>query len=196
MAKKISDLTEDSTPASGDFVATVDVSAGASKKVALSNIIPAGTVTPEKLLSGTGTSWAYQSWSPTWTNLTVGNGTLTAKYVKIGKNTKGYLILKFGSTTSISGTVYFTLPAACSSSQLLTESSAYIQIGTTRTFDSSVPAAYSGPLLMGNNETTKVLPTMYNASATYVPDGAITSTAPFTWATNDQLTCTFDYEAA
>ena len=195
MAKKISDLTEDSTPASGDFVATVDVSAGASKKVALSNIIPAGTVTPEKLLSGTGTSWAYQSWSPTWTNLTVGNGTGIYRYVRIGKNVKGYLILKFGSTTSISGTVYFTLPVACSSNELLTETSAFVQIGVTRAYDNGT-AAYSGPLLMGNNETTKVLPTMYNASATYLYDTAITSTVPMTWTTNDQLTCTFDYEAA
>jgi hypothetical protein len=41
---KISDLTEDSSPATGDWVETEDVSANASKKVSFTNIFAAFTV--------------------------------------------------------------------------------------------------------------------------------------------------------
>src|SRR5689334_3638233 len=42
-----------------------------------------GGVTPAKLQSGTGTAWPWQTWSPTWANLTAANGTLTyAKYLQ------------------------------------------------------------------------------------------------------------------
>lgn len=41
-------------------------------------------VLPENLLTGTGTSWAWQSWTPTFTNLS--GGTLNyAKYTRVGK---------------------------------------------------------------------------------------------------------------
>jgi hypothetical protein len=36
--------------------------------------IAASAITPEKLLTGTGTTWPWTAWTPSWTNLTVGTG--------------------------------------------------------------------------------------------------------------------------
>lgn len=58
-----------------------------------------GAITPAKLLAGAGTSWPWQSFSPTITNLTVGNGTLATFYTQIGKTVHFRIVLTFGSTT-------------------------------------------------------------------------------------------------
>ena len=70
--------------------------------------------------AATGLKWAavdaggtFSSYTPTWTNLTVGNGTLSvARYTQIGKLVYGLVRLGFGSTTSISGNIQLTLPVA------------------------------------------------------------------------------------
>lgn len=59
-------------------------------------------------LIGSGTAWA--SWTPTWTNITVGNGTLVAKYGQFGKLVFFRLHLTFGSTTAVSGNSAFSPP--------------------------------------------------------------------------------------
>ena len=63
-----------------------------------------------------GTAWRtlggskWNSYTPTWTNLTVGNGTQSAiyRYIDGGIWVKG--VLTFGTTSSISGTVTQTIP--------------------------------------------------------------------------------------
>lgn len=81
-----------------------------------SNNILAGGVVPNSLTSGTGTSWAWQTWSPTWTNLTVGNGTTGyAKYIQIGKTVHFRLKFTFGSTTAAGSYFQFSAPVSLSS---------------------------------------------------------------------------------
>jgi hypothetical protein len=47
---------------------------------------------------------AWTTWAPTWTNVTVGNGTVIAKYAVVGKTVFFRVAIIFGTTTSISGT--------------------------------------------------------------------------------------------
>lgn len=47
--------------------------------------------------------FSAQTWTPTWTNLTVGNGTVNAHYQTTGNLVTFQMKLTFGSTTSISG---------------------------------------------------------------------------------------------
>lgn len=73
-----------------------------------------GAVTPEKLQSGAGTSWAWQSWTPTYgaggsmtyTNVT----TEYAKYVQVGKT----VIFQLAAVGTLGGTasteITITLP--------------------------------------------------------------------------------------
>ncbi len=72
--------------------------------------ITAGVIQPAHLVSASGTSWVWQSWTPTWVNLTIGNGTNDAKYVQVGKTVFYRLLTTFGSTSNLTGAATFTLP--------------------------------------------------------------------------------------
>jgi hypothetical protein len=47
--------------------------------------------------------WTFGTWTPTYTGLTVGNGTVTARYAQKGKLVVAWWKLLFGSTTSCTG---------------------------------------------------------------------------------------------
>lgn len=180
------------TSASVVTIAGLQISAGVvgSNGVATASIADAA-VTPAKLVAGTGTGWAFQSWSPTWTNLTVGNGTVTAKYVQIGKTVVARIGIVFGSTSSISGSVTFTLPVTSVTYPLT--SSAIDYFGGLEILDSGT-TRFSGDFTI--NDTTHALVTVYNSASTYVTGTPLSSTIPMTWTTNDGFSGTLIYEAA
>jgi hypothetical protein len=67
-------------------------------------------VTPAKLIAGTGSSWAWQTWSPTLSNLTQGNGTIEAKYIQIGKTVYFRFTFILGTTSAVGSIPTITLP--------------------------------------------------------------------------------------
>ena len=113
---------------------------------------------------------------PTWTNLTLGNGTDSASYILDKGIAKVWDYVLFGSTSSIGGAISCTLPIG---SALV----AWFD-GQTRVDDNSTSAVYSGPTTMG---AAVVYPGVTDASSTYLSVVSITSTVPMTWATNDKL---------
>lgn len=153
-----------------------------------SDNIASGGVVPNNLTSGTGTSWAWQSWTPTWTNLTVGNATVNSHYVQIGKTVHFYINLTLGSTSSVSGDVSFTLPVTASSNFTTSQ-----PIGIVRIRDSGV-ATYMGNTEIKSNADAYAR--VHNASSTYVAQQSISSTIPMTWATGDTMQIEGTYEAA
>lgn len=68
------------------------------------------SITPAKLQSGTGTSWGWQSWTPSWVNLTIGNAVVSGKYIQIGKTVLFNLAVIFGTTSAMGTLPTFTLP--------------------------------------------------------------------------------------
>jgi hypothetical protein len=81
---------------------------GDDSNVAL-NLISKGT--KEIQFNGTDVSGAWITWSPTLTNVTVGNGvTNYAKYKQIGKVVHFRLKFTLGTTSSIGGTITISLP--------------------------------------------------------------------------------------
>lgn len=140
-------------------------------------------------LFGAGSS-AWASWTPTWTNLTVGNGTVTAKYAKIGKFVAARLSIVFGSSTSVSGLIGVSLPV-----NIATYGGTIVQqIGVVRMFDSSAVLGVEGWIGRGSSSRADVFAS--SAGGTYVGSSATSSTVPFTWATSDELITQFIYEAA
>lgn len=127
------------------------------------------------LITGTGTSLgSWTSYSPSWTGLTVGDGTLNARYMRLGKMVHVNIHLIFGSTTSITG-AGVSLPVAV----------AYRGAGATIFYDNSVDKDYVGGIwLEGSNG--------------YIDYGSsrISATVPFTWATSDQLMISATYEVS
>jgi len=151
------------------------------------------TVSPYKVkwASAGGASYAWTNYTPTWTNLTVGNGTVVARYLKVDKLMTVYVLLTFGSTTSITGAVpQFTVPEATTSNWQYTPIFLW-QAGDYGTNSFAGSAYFEG-------STTKVGLYIWKANGTYISTSvdAVTSTVPHTWTTNDTIGITFTYEVA
>lgn len=198
--KKITDLTEDTTPADNDWVETVDVSAGSNKKVSRTNFfinppLGDGSVDPEDLVTGTGTSWPWTSWTPTNAGITVGNGTINAKYKQIGKTVSWIWTFTLGSTSAVaSGNPNFTLPVAASSNFQI----AAIKIASGCYYDTSSGGRgpFDGYYLA--TDKVEIYRERENASVSgdTVHNVGLSSTVPITWATGDIIHMYGTYEAA
>lgn len=134
---------------------------------------------------------AWASWTPTWTNLTLGNGTVVAKYSQIGNLVTCRLSLVFGSTTSVSGSVSFSLPVTRAA---IAGTAGVTPLGQCRLFDTSGGVTNDGVIV--TTSTTTALLTVNNSAATYLTAVALSSTIPFTWAVGDEIAAQFTFEAA
>lgn len=140
----------------------------------------------------TGNVGSWTSYTPTWTNLTVGNGTQTSAYVNYGKLYVVRIGFEFGSTSSISASPDFTLPNNVS------VNSAYpaaYPFGMGNMRDVSASGGYLASIIRGGSADKMSFRTQ-TAGGTYVTNGNLDSTTPFTWASGDLLMCQFMFEAA
>lgn len=138
------------------------------------------------IVSGT----ALASWTPTWVNLTTTSATITAKFKKIGRMVFCRVHVLFGASTSISGAVSVSLPLTAAAHA----GTIGVPIGLCRFFDTSGSVTNEGTVLFGS--TTTAFLSVGNSAGTYVVATVLSSTVPFTWATGDEITMQFCYEAA
>lgn len=122
-------------------------------------------------------STRWLTWVPTWTGLTIGNGTQSCSYKITDEALKYQLAMVWGSTTSISATVSHTLPFSRSSSLIW-------QAGTVRLVDSGT-ITYAGITTFLDAKSANI--TAQKADATYLSQTALSSTIPHTWATSDEI---------
>lgn len=116
-------------------------------------------------------SVALQSWTPTWSGLTVGNGTLSANWKLVAGLFCWRLRLVFGSTTAVSGPVLVTnLPHSLGV--------AGMAVGGGLLNDASASA---------NRRVASCLLDSATAFAIFFDGGSVQSTQPFTWAVDDQI---------
>lgn len=136
------------------------------------------------------TNWqaAWTAFTPTWTNLTVGNATQTCAYIQIGKLIIARFRLVFGSTTVVSGTPQATVPVTAHANALRTEG----EVAIYR--DASATTNYAG--IVALTLTTAVQFLRENVAGATDAMAGVSSTAPFTWATSDEICGTIMYEAA
>jgi len=131
----------------------------------------------------------YLSYVPTLTNVTLGNGILTAQYARNGQTVEGDLYFKYGSSSSVSGSVIFSLPLASRSYP----GTATLQVlGQGRAFDSS--AGTSANVFVNWKTTTTAVISVAVASGTYLAQTDTSSTVPWTWAENDEIHVQFKYD--
>lgn len=129
-----------------------------------------------------------ETWTITWTNLTVGNGTVNQAFTRINDMVIGYVAISWGSTTSASGNITFSLPVtAVNTSQR--------QIGSATMLDSGV-AFFEGVTVLNNTTSAIIVPSAANGTYVYQNGTAANATTPFTWTTNDILYAYFSYQAA
>jgi len=142
------------------------------------------------LFGGTSATWV--SWAPTLTNITIGNGTVTAKYARVGKIIFCRLNIVFGSTTSLSGDVIFTLPVTRAT---YAGTAGVTPLGVAAARDNSGDLVYQATTWTYST-TTQAFVRFILASGTYGTSVAASATVPFTWATADEINTQFFYEAA
>lgn len=158
------------------------VSQGATAIAALGNGID--TSTGKGLL-------AWQTWTPTVTNVTVGTGPTTSyTYAQLGKIVIVRLSLTLGTSGAVSGTPTFTLPvtaSAAANTNLSPAGIAYYNRGGTE---------YYGYAQLASTTTFGFY--MFNAAGTYLQNASITSTVPFgtAWTAADRMRVQLTYEAA
>jgi hypothetical protein len=118
-------------------------------------------------------------YTPTTTNVTLGNGTLEANYVRVQNLIYVQIKLGFGSTTALTGQPTFTLPVAPSSLGSLTSNT------VSAFFDAGVA------LYLGGGETSGIViaPHVSVSSTAFLttPTGNVSATSPFTWGNGDVL---------
>lgn len=131
-------------------------------------------------LNAIGDPWT--SYTPTLSNWTLGNGTLTGFYIQAGKFVWGKAFYTVGSTDTKSGNLVIGLPVT-----KVTDDGTGSPVGFGLAFDTS-GSAYN-TVVAGHSTTARML--------FYTPtSGVVNATVPWTWATGDKLHVEFFYEAA
>lgn len=124
---------------------------------------------------------AWTAYTPTLSNLTLGNGTLSFAYQQSGKtiNVRGRFTL--GSTSAVSGSAQFSLPVTPTS----------YGFGAAQVV--AAGANYPGlAFISGSN----VVVSVFNAAGTYATRQSTSGTIPGTFTTGDSIAFSFTYEAA
>ena len=120
----------------------------------------------------------WTAYTPSWTNLTLGDGTHSScEYRYVGDSIEVRGRLTFGSTTAVSGAVSQAVPASESLSSVGIE-----LIGGLAFQDASPATIYYGSIATG---VTSVVFRRQAVSGSNIVAAALSSTAPFTWATGD-----------
>ena len=129
---------------------------------------------------------AWTSYTPTLGVWTLNNGTITGKYRLIGKTLDLRIYFTVGSTTvTTAATPTFSLPGGVTAVAGNPEN-----VLIARAYDDSAAANYSGTAYVPAGATTVQFTHLSGNTAT------ITSTVPFTWAQNDDLTLVGTVEVA
>lgn len=123
-------------------------------------------------------TWA--AYTPTWTNLSPGNATVTARWTKSGDTVRVAVTFVWGSSTSITAAnVYMGLPVSP------TNSGSDTLLGSVGLRDASGAWRVGGAFRSGS--TVRLI----------MSDGTnLTSAVPWTWAVGDIISVNLSYEVA
>lgn len=117
-------------------------------------------------------------WSSSGTPPTIGNGTISAQYIQVGKLVAYKGRTTMGSTTTFgTGSWQVNLPVTGTG----------LQVGAALVFDASTTANKASAAIDGSGTTAVNL---------FAVGGPISATVPFTWTTSDKFEWCLIYEAA
>lgn len=139
-------------------------------------------------IGGASGGFTYAAYTPTFTNFTLGNGTInTARWAQSGKMVHVYGQVTLGSTSSVSGAITVSLPATASSSAVA------IYTGWA-TFNDDGVGSYTGFARITSTTAMRLDPN--KSDGTYNLIANTSATVPMTWTTNDDFRFSLVYEAA
>lgn len=172
-------------------VANLQISNGVlnSANAVTATSIADGAIQPKALVTGTGSGWAWQTYAPTWTNVS-GGVTTFAKYIQIGKTV--FVRVKYTlAGAGVTGDVIFSLPVTASADY----STGVDAASGNGTFLDAGNALYPS-IPMFNSSTTISMRPINAAGTNAKTDAVASSTNPFTFGNGDIITADFSYEAA
>ena len=127
----------------------------------------------------------FTAYTPTLTNMTLGNGTLACKYKMLTKKTcLVRFVFVLGSTSTVGTIPAFTLPFTSVSTPMT-----QFPLGVFGLYNNTTGVSSFGIAFWTNTTGCAI----YNLTS---PMTAITATVPFTWTTNFAITGEFIYEIA
>lgn len=148
-------------------------------------------ITNTKLKTGSGQpGGAWTSYTPTFTNFTIGNGTLVAAYKQVGKIIYARIRFIMGSTSVYGSVPTFTAPVAAAS--YYATGNNFIGVGYAE--DAGNSASNVG-FQFGSSSTVITIVAM-KTDGMYGSWVGSAGNAPFNWGTGDYFSGEFVYEAA
>ena len=136
----------------------------------------------------------YTAFTPSVTGVTLGNGTVSARYCQVNKYVHYWGRLAFGSTSSLSGgTINLAIPVLMQTT--FGTGTTGLPGGQVSYFDASASNWYKGEAMtIAANDGFRLR--SWVASGTAIVNTALSASAPFTWTTSDQIMWNLYYEAA
>jgi hypothetical protein len=124
------------------------------------------------------------TWTPTFTNLTLGNGTAQARYTRTGREVTVQVYVLWGSTTSASGAWYVTnLP--------FTPAATHKSYGVGNILDSGIENYTC--LAIINESSTNLFFAAMGAATVYTTYTNVTATVPIVWGASDAVRVSVTY---
>jgi hypothetical protein len=113
--------------AKGDIIGATAASTPARLAVGANNTFLVADSTAATGLKYGGT---WTTWTPSWSGLTVGNGTTTARYQQVGNTVFYFIKFVMGTTSVVTGDVNYSVPVGSVANALYNGVSEYIDTGT------------------------------------------------------------------
>jgi len=129
---------------------------------------------------------AWTAYTPTLTNVTTGNGTLTGKYLQVGDIVWFTVQFVLGTTSAVSGDVTITLPTSRADARGGMYSGGINCAGTN----------YNPFIFPNAADVTTLTIRAQNSSGTYGTATSFSATIPNTWAATNDFYVNGAYEAA
>ena len=174
--------TTDEVENIGRFAATLSAGAGYTWTVP--------TFTASNLIQRPIFETRILDYIPQFTNVTIGNATVVAKYQKKEKRVDYDIKITFGNTTSLAASPIISLPSTNFFSDTVIDPC----LATCFLRDVSVNATIIAMVRVSS--ATQLIVSIMAVSGALITTGALSSTSPFTWTTGDIISISGTYMEA
>lgn len=133
----------------------------------------------------------YTAYTPTFLNVTAGNGTTSGAYCRVNNFVHYYGSFTLGSTSAVTGSISIVLPINMNADVAV----AIPIIGMMILQDASAAVTYQG-LARHNGSSSSTFAGVIRADGTFATWQGPNATNPMTWATGDSINFNLYYRAA
>ena len=131
----------------------------------------------------------WKTWAPTYANLTVASGSVTARYIAVGDLIACHYTLTLGSDTVIGTSPTITTPVTANAAHTVVKNA----VGQAM-FDDVGTETLKGAVRL--QSTTTFAPVIFIVSGTHMRESDLSATVPLTWTNGDAFSFSAVYQGA